>query len=97
VQVRIGAAATEGRLEPCVPTALCASGAQRGRAVVFVRVLGPKPTGTLRPAIARLTPERVEVTVQRIRDGATRTYVLPAVPAGSTRLDGHLDPAGFPR
>jgi hypothetical protein len=79
----------------CIPETLCVSGAIAGRSEVFVRVIGPRPNGYLWPTIVRFTPSRVEVDVQQISTGITKTYVLPAVPADSDELSGLQDRTGF--
>ena len=85
-----------GRSEPvCIPETLCVSGAVPGRSEVFVRIIGPRPNGYLWPTIVRFTPSRVEVDVQQISTGITKTYVLPAVPADSDELSGLQDRTGF--
>ncbi|HEY0511308.1 MAG TPA: fibronectin type III domain-containing protein [Thermoanaerobaculia bacterium] len=85
-----------GNKEPvCVPDTLCVSGAVPGRSEVFIRIVGPRPNGYLWPTIVRFTPSRVEVDVQQISTGITKTYVLPAVPADSNELSGLQDRTGF--
>jgi hypothetical protein len=87
---------TPGTLESdCIPQTLCASGAVAGRSEVFVRVVGPRPNGFLWPTLVRFTPSRVEVDVQQISTGITKTYVLPAVPDTSDELNGLQDRTGF--
>jgi hypothetical protein len=66
-----------------------------GRSEVFLRVIGPRPNGYLWPTIVRFTPSRVEVDVQQISTGITKTYVLPAIPADSDELTGLQDRTGF--
>jgi ELWxxDGT repeat protein len=87
--------ARPGRGVPCLGGTLCVAGAVRDRAEVFLRFVGPRPNGRLRPAIARLTPGRVDVWVEQTATGVVRHYVLPAVAAGSENLDGILDRTGF--
>jgi hypothetical protein len=85
-----------GRKEPvCIPETLCVSGAVAGRSEVFIRIIGPRPNGYLWPTIVRFTPSRVEVDIQQISTGITKTYVLPAVPADSDVLPGLQDRTGF--
>jgi len=85
-----------GHKEPdCIPETLCVSGAIPGRSEVFIRVIGPRPNGYLWPTIVRFTPSRVEVDVQQISTGITKTYVLPAVPPDSDELSGLQDRTGF--
>jgi hypothetical protein len=79
----------------CIPETLCVSGAIAGRSEVFIRVIGPRPNGYLWPTIVRFTPSRVEVDVQQISTGITKTYVLPAVPPDSDELSGLQDRTGF--
>jgi Fibronectin type III domain len=79
----------------CIPETLCVSGAVAGRSEVFLRVIGPRPNGYLWPTIVRFTPSRVEVDVQQISTGITKTYVLPAVPPESDVLTGLQDRTGF--
>ncbi len=79
----------------CIPETLCVSGAVAGRSEVFLRVIGPRPNGYLWPTIVRFTPSRVEVDVQQISTGITKTYVLPAVPPDSDELSGLQDRTGF--
>ena len=79
----------------CIPETLCVSGAVPGRSEVFLRVIGPRPNGYLWPTIVRFTPSRVEVDVQQISTGITKTYVLPAIPADSDELTGLQDRTGF--
>lgn len=85
-----------GRKETdCIPETLCVSGALPGRSEVFIRIIGPRPNGFLWPTIVRFTPSRVEVDVQQISTGITKTYVLPAVPPDSDDLSGLQDRTGF--
>ncbi|HTG35138.1 MAG TPA: fibronectin type III domain-containing protein [Thermoanaerobaculia bacterium] len=85
-----------GRKESdCIPETLCVSGAIAGRSEVFIRIIGPRPNGFLWPTIVRFTPSRVEVDVQQISTGITKTYVLPAVPPESDELSGLQDRTGF--
>jgi hypothetical protein len=85
-----------GRKETdCIPETLCVSGAVAGRSEVFVRIVGPRPNGYLWPTIVRFTPSRVEVDIQQISTGITKTYVLPAVPSDSDELNGLQDRTGF--
>jgi hypothetical protein len=87
---------TAGTMEnDCIPETLCVSGAVPGRSEVFVRVVGPRPNGYLWPTLVRFTPSRVEVDVQQISTGITKTYVLPAIPADSDDLSGLQDRTGF--
>lgn len=79
----------------CIPETLCVSGAVPGRSEVFLRVIGPRPNGYLWPTIVRFTPSRVEVDVQQISTGVTKTYVLPAIPPDSDELTGLQDRTGF--
>ncbi|HET9210745.1 MAG TPA: fibronectin type III domain-containing protein [Thermoanaerobaculia bacterium] len=79
----------------CIPETLCVSDAVPGRSEVFLRVIGPRPNGYLWPTIVRFTPSRVEVDIQQISTGITKTYVLPAVPPGSDELSGLQDRMGF--
>jgi len=79
----------------CIPETLCVSGAVPGRSEVFLRVIGPRPNGYLWPTIVRFTPSRVEVDVQQISTGITKTYVLPAIPSDSDELTGLQDRTGF--
>jgi hypothetical protein len=88
--------ALAGRKEPvCIPETLCVSGAVAGRSEVFVRIIGPRPNGYLWPTIVRFTPSRVEVDIQQISTGITKTYTLPAVPPDSDELTGLQDRTGF--
>jgi len=85
-----------GRKESdCIPETLCVSGAIPGRSEVFIRIIGPRPNGYLWPTIVRFTPSRVEVDIQQISTGITKTYVLPAVPPESDELSGLQDRTGF--
>jgi len=85
-----------GRKESdCIPETLCVSGAIAGRSEVFIRIVGPRPNGYLWPTIVRFTPSRVEVDIQQISTGITKTYVLPAVPPDSDELSGLQDRTGF--
>jgi hypothetical protein len=79
----------------CIPETLCVSGAVADRSEVFLRVIGPRPNGYLWPTIVRFTPSRVEVDVQQISTGITKTYVLPAIPPDSDDLTGLQDRTGF--
>lgn len=79
----------------CIPETLCVSGAVPGRSEVFLRIIGPRPNGYLWPTIVRFTPSRVEVDVQQISTGITKTYVLPAIPPDSDELTGLQDRTGF--
>ncbi len=97
-RVRIFNTATPlaGRKESdCIPETLCVSGAIPGRSEVFIRIVGPRPNGYLWPTIVRFTPSRVEVDIQQISTGITKTYVLPAVPPESDELSGLQDRTGF--
>lgn len=97
-RVRIGpqgSARAGVRETPCQPETVCVSGAVPGRSELFLRILGPRPNGFLWPTVVRFTPSRVEVDVQQVSSGLTRTYVLPAVPPGVEDLSGRQDRTGF--
>jgi hypothetical protein len=79
----------------CIPETLCVGGILPGRSEVFLRVIGPRPNGYLWPTIVRFTPARVEVDIQQISTGITKTYVLPAIPPDSDELTGLQDRTGF--
>jgi hypothetical protein len=79
----------------CIPETLCVGGILPGRSEVFIRVIGPRPNGYLWPTIVRFTPARVEVDIQQISTGITKTYVLPAIPPDSDELTGLQDRTGF--
>ncbi len=79
----------------CIPQTLCVSGAVPGRSEVFLRVIGPRPNGYLWPTIVRFTPSEVQVDVQQISTGITKTYTLPAIPPDSDVLTGLQDRTGF--
>ncbi len=79
----------------CIPETLCVSGAVPGRSEVFLRVIGPRPNGYLWPTIVRFTPSEVQVDVQQISTGITKTYTLPAIPPDSDVLTGLQDRTGF--
>jgi Fibronectin type III domain len=83
------------RENDCMPDTLCVSGAVPGRAEVFVRIVGPRANGFLWPNIIKFTTSRVEVEIQQISRGATKTYVLPGVDASSNDLIGFFDRTGF--
>ncbi|HEX2642753.1 MAG TPA: fibronectin type III domain-containing protein [Thermoanaerobaculia bacterium] len=85
-----------GRRETaCLPDTVCVSGQLAGRSEVFIRIIGPRPNGFLWPTLVRFTPSRVEVDIQQISTGVTKTYILPAVPASSDELNGLQDREGF--
>ncbi|HYH46048.1 MAG TPA: fibronectin type III domain-containing protein [Thermoanaerobaculia bacterium] len=83
------------RENDCLPETLCVSGAVPGRSEVFVRIVGPRPNGFLWPNIIKFTTSRVDVEIQQISRGATKTYVLPGVDATSNDLIGFFDRTGF--
>ena len=96
VRIFNSATPTAGAKETdCIPETLCVSGALPGRSEVFLRVIGPRPNGYLWPTIVRFTSSRVEVDVQQISTGITKTYVLPAIPSDSDVLPGLQDRTGF--
>lgn len=96
VRITAGASSFAGAREAsCQPDTLCVSGAVPGRPEVFLRVLGPRPNGFLWPTIVRFTPSRVEVEVEQLSSGESKTYVLPAVPPGVDDLPGLQDRTGF--
>ena len=85
-----------GRRETaCLPDTVCVSGQLAGRSEVFIRIIGPRPNGFLWPTLVRFTPSRVEVDIQQVSTGITKTYILPAVPASSDELSGLQDREGF--
>ena len=97
-RVRIGpqGAVIAGRREPgCQSETVCVSGALPGRVEVYLRIIGPRPNGFLWPTIIRFTPARVVVDIHRLSTGQEQTYVLGAVPPGSSDLPGRLDRTGF--
>jgi hypothetical protein len=96
VRIFNGATPTLGTKETdCIPETLCVGGILPGRSEVFLRVIGPRPNGYLWPTIVRFTPARVEVDIQQISTGITKTYVLPAIPPDSEVLTGLQDRMGF--
>jgi hypothetical protein len=90
-----GSTITGARETNCIPETLCVSGAVAGRSEVFLRVIGPRPNGFLWPTIVRFTPSLVQVEIQQISTGTTKTYTLPAPPPDSDDLSGLQDREGF--
>lgn len=85
-----------GAREPsCLPETVCVSGALPGRSEAYIRILGPRPNGYLWPTIIRFTPARLVVEIRQLSSGQTKTYELPAVPAGVDELSGLQDRTGF--
>jgi len=80
----------------CLAETVCVSGALAGRSELFLRIIGPRPNGHLWVNLVRFTTSRVEVEIEQLKTGETRTYILPEVPAGSDELPGRLDREAFP-
>lgn len=98
VSVRILANGVEqpARIEDdCLADTVCVSGALAGRSELFLRVIGPRPNGFLWVNLVRFTTSRVEVEIEQLETGETKTYVLPQVPNGSDELPGRLDREAF--
>lgn len=84
------------RLESdCLPETVCVSGALPGRSELFLRLIGPRPNGYFWSNLVRFTTSRVEVEIERLATGRTRTYVLEEVPRQSDRLPGRIDREAF--
>lgn len=94
--VKIGpsAAASTGVSAPCVNGMVCATGTAGGRGDVFIRMVATT-AGRLAPAIVKLTPEAVEVTVYQTATGAQKVYQLAATAPPSTVLAGVLGRDAF--
>lgn len=83
------------REEDCQPDTVCVSGALPGRSELFLRILGPRPNGFLWPTLIRFTPSEVRVSIYQHSSARTKTYVLDAVPPGTTDLPGLQDRLAF--
>jgi hypothetical protein len=95
-KVAISAGGLAGTKEPaCIPDAVCLSGAVRGRAEVFLRLIGPRPNGNLWVQIVRFTPARVDVLIEQRSTSAQRSYRLNTVPPDLGILSGFEDRAAF--
>jgi hypothetical protein len=97
VRISAGGQTIATRDEPeCQADALCIGGALEGRAEVTLRVLGPRDNGFYWPALARLTPSRVEVWIEQVSTGIVRYYLLEELPRDAAELPGLIDRRGFP-
>lgn len=94
--VKIGPAATSrtGALAPCVTGTVCVSGTPGGSGEVFIRMVATS-AGRLAPAIVKLTPEEVEVTVYQLATGVQKVYQLAATVPPSDVLAGVLGRDAF--
>jgi Tol biopolymer transport system component len=81
--------------EDCVPETICVSGALPGRSELFLRIIGPRPNGFLWTNSVRFTTSRVEVEIEQLATGETKTYVLAEVPRQSDQLPGRVDREAF--
>ena len=81
--------------ENCIPETVCVSGALPGRSELFLRIIGPRPNGFLWVNLVRFTTSRVEVEVEQLATGTTRSYVLEEVPRQSDELPGRVDKEAF--
>jgi hypothetical protein len=89
-------AVINGRMESaCLPETLCVSGAVAGRSEVFVRIVGPKPNGFLWPTLVKFTTSAVDIDVNQISTGITKTYHLAGASPGNDVLPGLFDRTGF--
>lgn len=79
----------------CPAETLCVSGALAGRSELFIRLIGPRPNGFLWANLVRFTTSRVEVEIERLTSGKSKTYVLEQVPSESDQLPGWLDRQAF--
>ena len=79
----------------CLAETICASGAVAGRVEVLMRVIGPKPNGKLWPTLIKFTTSRVDIQVEQIATGVTKTYTLEGASPGSDELPGLFDRQGF--
>lgn len=89
-QVRItpsvGPPVAGAREDDCIVETLCASGALAGRSEVFVRVIGPRPSGFLWVQVNRFTPSEVEVWVRQLSSDQINYYRFDAIGSDGPRL-----------
>jgi hypothetical protein len=81
--------------DACLAETICASGAVAGRVEVLMRVIGPKPNGKLWPTFIKFTTSRVDIQVEQIATGVTKTYTLEGAGPDSDELPGLFDRGGF--
>lgn len=79
----------------CIPETVCVSGGLPGRSELFIRIIGPRPNGFLWTNIVRFTISRVQVEIEQLATGLSRTYVLDQVPRSSDQLPGRVDKEAF--
>ena len=94
--VKIGPAATSrtGALAPCVAGTVCVTGTAGGSGKVFIRMVATS-AGRVAPAIVKLTPEEVEVTVYQLSSGVQKVYRLASTVPPSDVLAGVLGRDAF--
>lgn len=96
VRILVNGQEQTARLETgCLAETVCVSGALPGRSELFLRIIGPRPNGFLWVNLVRFTTSRVEVEIEQLATGQTRTYVLDQVPGGSDELPGRIDRDAF--
>jgi len=96
VRITAGDQVFAGTKEPdCIPETVCVSGALPGRSELFLRMIGPRPNGYMWTNLVRFTTSRVEVEIEQLATGETRTYVLEQVPRASDELPGSVDKEAF--
>lgn len=93
--VRISNRRIGTEVNDCLPDTVCVATSIPDRAEVLLRIIGPRPNGYLWPEIVRFNTTKTEVWIQQITTGATKYYVLPAVPQSSGTLPGLIDRTGF--
>lgn len=86
---------TGEKLADCVAETLCVSGAQRDRAEVFVRVIGPRFNGFFWPQVIKFTTSQVEVWIEQLSTDQVNYYFLAGSSAESSDLPGLFDRTGF--
>jgi photosystem II stability/assembly factor-like uncharacterized protein len=79
----------------CLPETVCFSGALPGRSELFVRIVGPKPSGWLWPTLVKFSTSRIEVWIQELETGRLRYYELRGARPGFDELPGLFDRFGF--
>lgn len=97
-EVRIVAGGEEQAMRvesECLPETVCVSGALPGRSELFLRIIGPRPNGFLWTNLVRFTTSRVEVELEQLATGETKTYVLEEVARQSDQLPGRVDREAF--
>lgn len=79
----------------CIAETICVSGALPGRSELFLRIIGPRPNGFLWTNLVRFTTSRVEVEIEQLATGETKSYVLDEVPRQGDHLPGRVDKEAF--